>query len=138
MFSVTLCAFAQRPDVSMRPIISKAVDLIELIEDDHDMEIVRIEFDIVTNKTETYRTLYQGIDYTIVAFADDRVSDLDVRVYEYDDNEWTLVAKDNDASDVAVVSVTPDVSSTYKVVVSAYSFNQGYSAAHYGLIFFHE
>lgn len=131
-------AFAQRPDVSMKPIMAKAVDLIELIEDSYDQEIVRIEFDIVTDKKETYRTLYDGIEYTIVAFADDRVSDLDVRVYEMDGNEWTLVKKDSDSSDVAIVSLTPDVTSTYKIVVSAYSFNSGYSAAHYGIIIFHE
>lgn len=131
-------AFAQRPDVSMKPIMAKAVDLIELIEESYDQEIVRIEFDIVTDKKETYRTLYDGIEYTIVAFADDRVADLDVRVYEMDGNEWTLVKKDSDSSDVAVVSLTPDVTSTYKIVVSAYAFNSGYSAAHYGIIVFHE
>lgn len=137
LFSV-LGAYAQRPDVSMRPIMSKAVDLIELIEDNYDQEIVRMEFDIVTDNKETFRTLYEGIEYTVVAFADDRVSDLDVRVYAWDSGDWALVKKDSDSSDVAVVSLTPDETARYRIVVSAYSFNSGYSAAHYGIIIFHE
>ena len=99
---------------------------------------VRMEFDIVTDNKETFRTLYEGIEYTVVAFADDRVSDLDVRVYAWDSGDWTLVKKDSDSSDVAVVSLTPDETARYKIVVSAYSFNSGYSAAHYGIIIFHE
>lgn len=137
LFSV-LGAYAQRPDVSMRPIMSKAVDLIDLIEDSYDQEIVRMEFDIVTDNKETFRTLYEGIEYTVVAFADDRVSDLDVRVYAWDSGDWALVKKDSDSSDVAVVSLTPDETARYRIVVSAYSFNSGYSAAHYGIIIFHE
>ena len=131
-------ANAQRPDVSMKPILEKAVNLIELIEDQYDQEIVRMEFDIVTDSKETFRTLYDGIEYTIVAFADDRVADLDVRVYTWDSGDWALVKKDSDSSDVAVVSLTPDETARYRIVVSAYTFNSGYSAAHYGLIIFHE
>ena len=131
-------AQAQRKDVTMVPVLEKSLSIIDLIENDHDMEIVRLEFDIVKSSKDSYRTLTKNYEYTIVAFADDRVKDIDVALYKRVGNEWVQVASDNDNSDIAVMSYTPTETANYKVVVSVYAFNSGYSAAHYGLIDFHE
>jgi hypothetical protein len=131
-------AQAQRKDVTMVPVLEKSLSIIDLIENDHDMEIVRLEFDIVKSSKDSYRTLTKNYEYTIVAFADDRVKDIDVALYKRVGNEWVQVASDNDNSDIAVMSYTPTETANYKVVVSVYAFNPGYSAAHYGLIYFHE
>ena len=131
-------AQAQRKDVTMVPVLEKSLSIIDLIENDHDMEIVRLEFDIVKSSKDSYRTLTKNYEYTIVAFADDRVKDIDVALYKRVGNEWIQVASDNDNSDIAVMSYTPTETANYKVVVSVYAFNSGYSAAHYGLIYFHE
>ena len=38
-------AQAQRKDVTMVPVLEKSLSIIDLIENDHDMEIVRLEFE---------------------------------------------------------------------------------------------
>ena len=131
-------ARAERKDVTMVPVLEKSLAIIDLIENDHEMEIVRLEFDIVKKSKESYRTLTSNYEYTIVAFADDRVKDIDVALYKRVGNEWVQVASDNDNSAIAVMTYKPIETANYKVVVSVYSFNEGYSAAHYGLIYSHE
>lgn len=125
-------------DVSMIPVMRNSLDLIDLIENDYGMEIVRIEYDIVSSSKETYRTLSSDYEYTIIAFGDDRISDIDVELYRYNGSDWVLVKKDNDSSSRAVVTYTPSTTARFKVVVKAYSFKSGYSVGHYGLIFCHD
>ncbi|MBR5087695.1 MAG: hypothetical protein IKX31_11905 [Muribaculaceae bacterium] len=131
-------AHAYREDVSMVPILQKSLGIIDLIENDYENEIVRIEFDIVSTSKESYRVLTSDYTYTIVAFGDDRIKDIDVALYKWDGTDWILVKKDNDAEDVALITYTPRTTANYKVVVSAYSFYGSYTAAHYGLIYYHE
>ena len=131
-------AHAYREDVSMYPVLKNSVDLISYIEEDLDMEIVRIEFDIVQTSKETYRTLTSDYEYTIVAFGDDRIKDIDVALYRYNGKNWVLVKKDNDSDSKAVVTYQPSETANYKIVVTAYSFVRGYSAGHYGLIICHD
>ena len=53
--------------------------------------------------------------------------------------KWTvLIEKDEDTESVAVVSISPSTTAEYKIVMSAYSFEDGFDAGHYGLIVFHE
>lgn len=138
LLMLTNSAFAIREDVTMIPILKKSLDIIDIVENDNEMEIVRIEFDIVTDSKETYRTLTSDYEYTIVAFGDDRIKDIDVSLYRWNGEDWVLVKKDNDSKDIAVVSYKPRETATYKVVVSAFQYYRGYKAGHYGLIFFHE
>lgn len=131
-------ALAQREDVTMIPIMRKSLEYIDFLENKQDMEIVRIEYDIVTTEKESYRMMSDQYEYGIIAFGDDRIKDLDVRVYAWNGSDWALVAKDSDSSNVAAANVSPSSSGNYKIVVSAYSFNDDYTAGHYGLIIFHE
>jgi hypothetical protein len=103
-------------------------------------EIVRIEYDLVFTSKETTRNLSADWEYTLVAFADDGVKDLDIKVYTYDDllEKWTLVAEDNSAESFAIAVVKPPVDALYKVEVIVYQFHEGYDAARYGLMFVHD
>ena len=123
---------------TMSPIMSKGEDLVRYIEDELKMEIVRMEYDILRNTKTTTRVLSQGWTYTIVAFGDFRFKDIDVKVYRNYQGSWELVGKDNDASEIAVVNITPSYNEEYLIEISAYSFKPGYEVGHYGLIIAHE
>ena len=103
-------------------------------------EIVRIEYDLVFTSKETSRNLSSDWEYTIVAFADGGVKDLDIKVSVYDDllDEWTQVAEDNSVESYAIATVKPPADALYKVEVIVYQFNEGYTAARYGLMFVHD
>lgn len=123
---------------SMRPIMDKSESIVEMIEDDMDMEIVRIEYDILSTTKSTIRTLHDDYEYVIVAFGDYRFKDIDVKVYRKVDGYWTLIEQDTDASSVAAVTIKPSYTTEYKIEIKAYSFEDGYDIGHYGLIVAHE
>jgi hypothetical protein len=50
------------------------------------------------------RTFYRGNTYALVAGGDSRVRDVDIKVY---DENWRLIASDEDSSAIAVVQFTP-------------------------------
>jgi hypothetical protein len=108
--------------------------------DEAGQEIVRIEYDLVFTSKETTRNLSADWEYTLVAFADDGVKDLDIKVSAYDDllDQWTLVTEDNAVESYSIVTVKPPVDALYKVEVIVYEFNEGYTAARYGLMFVHD
>lgn len=108
--------------------------------DEAGQEIVRIEYDLVFTSKETTRNLSADWEYTLVAFADDGVKDLDIKVSVYDDllDQWTLVTEDNAVESYSIVTVKPPVDALYKVEVIVYEFIEGYNAARYGLMFVHD
>ena len=123
---------------SMAPIMSRAVDIMKLVEDDMNKEIVRMEYDILRTTKTTTRILSSGWTYFIIAFGDYRFKDIDIKVYRNVQGSWQLVGKDNDSSAVAIVTVTPQYEGEYLIEISAYSFESGYEVGHYGLIIAHE
>lgn len=123
---------------TMTPIISKGEEVVKYIEDELNMEVVRMEFDILRDTKTTKRVLSKGWTYTIVAFGDFRFTDIDVRVYRKRQGDWQLVDKDNDSSAIAVVGITPTYDEEYMIEISAFSFKSGYDVGHYGLIIAHE
>lgn len=122
---------------SMEPILARAEPLIEEIENEG-MEIVRMEFDIISTEKETYRTLYKDWTYGIVAFGDYWVRDIDIAVYEDVRGRWKLVEKDAENDDEAMVTIKPGRNQEYKIKISVYQFKRDYTVEHYGLIILHE
>lgn len=126
--------FDNAQGTSMMPILMKADPIIKSLEQSKS-EIVRLEFDIVTNhKKLSWRTLHQGVSYEIIAFGDYRVQDLDISIYRYRDNQWKLVEKDRKEDSYAELALTPDQTEEYRIEISVYQFKSGYKAAHYGLL----
>jgi hypothetical protein len=124
-------------ETSMAPILEVAVPIIETIEDEN-LEIVRMEFDIVGESAKaTYRYLHEGYEYAIIAFGDYRVKDMDVKVYKDVDGTWVEITKDEDIDATAIVTVEPSYTAQYMIEIQCYEFEAGYSVAHYGLIICH-
>ncbi len=125
-------------ETSMAPILEEAIPIIETVEGE-DLEIVRMEFDIIGETTKaTYRYLHDGWEYAIIAFGDFRVKDMDVKVYKDVDGSWVEITKDEDVDPMAVVTVSPSSTAQYMIEIECYEFEPGYSVAHYGLIICHE
>ena len=122
---------------SMEPIMAAAKPLVEEIEGGN-YEIVRMEYDLIFTEKSTYRTLFDGYTYGIVAFGDYRIKDIDISVYVKSRGNWKLFEEDAENDDVATVSIKPRIKEEYKIVISVYKFNKGYSVGHYGLMIFHE
>ena len=122
---------------SMEPIMAAAKPLVEEIEGGN-YEIVRMEYDLIFTEKSTYRTLFDGYTYGIVAFGDYRIKDIDISVYVKSRGDWKLFEEDTENDDVATVSIKPRIKEEYKIVISVYKFNKDYSVGHYGLMIFHE
>lgn len=134
----TLSSFAITRETSMVPILSDADDIVKLFEQEKDMEIVRMEFDILSTTKSTTRVLSKGWNYFIIAFGDYRFKDIDLKVYRNDNGSWTLVDQDNESNEFALVAISPEYNAEYKIEITAYSFKEGYNAGHYGLVIAHE
>jgi hypothetical protein len=121
------------------PIYKLGAQLVDQF-DNQESEIVRIEYDLVFSSKETTRNLSADWEYTIVGFADDGVKDLDLKIWVYDDllEKWTLVSEDSSVESFAIVTVKPPVDALYKAEIIVYQFNEGYTAARYGLMFVHD
>jgi hypothetical protein len=122
---------------SMEPILAAAKPLVEEIEKG-DYEIVRMEYDLIFDKKSTFRNLHDGWTYGIAAFGDYRIKDIDVTIYKKSRGTWKMVEEDAENDDVATVSIKPRQTEEYKIEISVYKFNKGYSVGHYGLMIFHE
>lgn len=106
--------------------------------ENRDLEIVRLEFDLVFDEKTSLRQLSRNWEYGVVAFGDYRVEDIDIYVYKDVNGEWVLLQKDEDAASKAVVIVDPTFDGTYMVKIMVYKFREGFNAARYGLLVFHE
>lgn len=125
-------------ETSMAPILEEAIPVIETVEGE-DLEIVRMEFDIIGESTKsTYRYLHEGWEYAVIVFGDYRVKDMDVKVYKDVDGNWVEITKDEDIDPMAIVTITPSYTAQYMIEIECYEFEPGYSVAHYGLIICHE
>ena len=140
LFFCTQNSFAQCVNgTKSMPLYKTGGELVQDL-DDKGMEIVRIEYDLIFSSKESYRKLYPDWEYIIVAFSDEGVKDLDIKVYEYDGIQDKYVLADMDTGDAnyAMVKVTPKAETTYKVEITITEFEEGFTAARYGLIYVHE
>jgi len=130
---------AKDPGTSMESIVAFFDVYVSYLEDSLAQEIVHLQGDIITDEGVTFsRFLYEGWAYGITAFADERVIDLDIKVYKDVDGDWVEIIKDAETDNTPVVTVEPTSTGKYLIELSVYEFAEGYDAAHYGLIIFHE
>ena len=138
LLAMTCNMYSGNYTTTMSPIMSKGEEIVKYIENELNMEVVRMEYDILRTTKTTTRILSQGWTYAIVAFGDFRFRDIDIKVYRNNQGSWQLIDKDSDANAVAVVNITPPYDGEYLIEISAYSFESGYDVGHYGLIIAHE
>jgi hypothetical protein len=137
MACMTTTANAQNK-TTIQDIHQKGTNLIEYLEEKHNQEIVRIEYDIVFTTKETTRVLSEDYEYQILGFADHRVEDLNITVYKMVGSEWIQVAQDTESDNTPMLTVKPTSTREYKIEVSVNKYKEGFSAAHYGLIICHD
>ncbi|MCA1964401.1 MAG: hypothetical protein LDL31_10690 [Prosthecobacter sp.] len=105
------------------------------------MTVEKLNYQVLLTQTDSVRhdtpstmtyTLTAGSFYKVIALGDnDRVADIDLKVYDENDN---LVGSDDDDTNVAEVNVSPKWTGKFKFVVDAYKMNSGYNDAFYGLV----
>ena len=124
---------------TMKGIMDDMTEYVYFLEDSLNQEIVHVQADIITNNGATFsRTLHEGWTYGIAAFGDWRIKDLDITVYEDVDGEWVEVISDNESDNHPVVTIEPYETNKYMVELTVYKWDEDYSAAHYGMLIYHE
>lgn len=137
----TMFTFAQSDDGrSMKPVMQTMWDVVCTAESNN-LEIVRIEFDIVNKDVpkESYRILTNAWTYRVGIFGDYRTADMDIEIWKQkSDGTYEFIEKDSKTDPIAFVDFTPTSTGWYKFVVKCYRFNEGYTSAHYGLLVLHK
>jgi hypothetical protein len=123
----------------MKGTMTDLTDYVYYLEDSLNQEIVHVQADIITQEGATLtRTLHQGWTYAIAAFGDWRIKDLDIKAYVDVDGQWNEVIADDESDNHPVVVVEPSENKTYLIELTVYKWEEDYSAAHYGLLIYHE
>lgn len=122
---------------SVRPLMSVVDPIIRMVEE-RNMEIVRMEYDIVSSQKESFRTLSSDWEYLIAAAGDYRIADLDLALYREVNGQWVEVASDLRPQKAATVTFRPPENGQYRVIVRATRFNEGFTVGRYALLFMHE
>jgi hypothetical protein len=121
----------------MMPIMGDALPVIKYIEDTMNVEIVRIEYDLIFDKKITYRTLYKGWKYGIVVIGDYRLKKINVHLYKYVNDEWKFLRSGKGDSYFSLVNEEPLEKGDYLMQITADEFEEGYKAGHYAIIIYH-
>jgi len=123
---------------SMMPIMGDALPVIEYIEDSLQVEIVRIEYDLLFTTKNSYRVLYKGWKYGIFAIGDYRIKRLSISVYKKENDEWKFISSSSTDKYTALSIIDQkDKNEEYAFQVKAEEFEEGYKAGHYALIIYH-
>ncbi len=124
---------------TMKNILIDMAGYVEFLEDSLEQEIVHMQADIITDEGKRFtRTLHEGWTYGVAAFADWRVADLDITVYKDVDGQWVEVQKDEQTDNTPSVIIEPSQTGVYMIELSIYEFSEEYTAAHYGMLIYHE
>ncbi len=124
---------------TMKGMMDDMAEYVYFLEDSLDQEIVHAQVDIITADGTTFsRTLHDGWTYGIAAFGDWRIKDLDINVYVDVNGEWVEVTADDESDNHPVVTVEPEQTNKYLIELSVYKWDEDYTAAHYGLLIYHE
>lgn len=137
LFLLPYLTNAQKEEISMKPILTDAGNYAKKIEMELGQEIVRMEFDIIQSSKSSFRVLSEKYEYGILAFGDFRITDIDIKVYKWANDQWNLIEKDESQDSNALVTINPLSTGEYRIDIIASKFEEGYDIGHYGLIIYH-
>jgi hypothetical protein len=141
LVSIAMCPGLLQADeyTTMKNMLIDLAGYVEYLEDSLQQEIVHLQADIITDEGKSFtRTLHEGWTYGVAAFADWRVADLDITVYKDVDGQWVEVQKDEQTDNTPSVVITPSQAGIYMIELGVYEFSEEYTAAHYGMLIYHE
>ncbi|MBQ4143808.1 MAG: hypothetical protein IJD43_10065 [Thermoguttaceae bacterium] len=129
MAGVNFC----QAQVSSVPILKNSVVVAMALEEKGAQLLHMNISDLEKGGASTYTArLASGSSYVVVAVGDDeRVQDLDLQVYDENDN---LVEEDNDSKNIAVAQVAPKWTGEFKCKVSGYRMS--HDDAFYAILIF--
>jgi len=120
---------------SLEPILYNAIEFLKVIEENQ-VEIVRLEVDILKEKAPryTFRNLYKGWKYMIIAIGDYRISNIKIEVYTTNKKKRTLIAQsDNTFNNKKSVMIEPQLEvEEYEIVIESLEGD-----GHYALLIAH-
>jgi hypothetical protein len=120
------------------PLYDQALKYIKDIES-RDLEIVRIEFDILSETQPqklTYRNISDQYTYDIYAYSDkDVIPSISIEVY---DNNQKLAAKSINENNISTVRLNTDSAQSYSIYVIANKFSESELSGPYILFITHE
>ena len=121
---------------SMMPIVDGLYETIATLEKEN-VEIVRVEFDIIFNKKTLIRKLSSKYTYGVMVYGDYKIKKIDVRILKKEGNKWQLHENGENNGSSSIVHIEPSETQSYKIEVEVAEFAEGYSSGHYGLIIIH-
>lgn len=122
---------------SLKPIMLDAEIVINKLEEEN-LEIVRVEVDILKDRKVASRTLYDNWEYGIAVVGDYRFEELDLKLYKRDGQEWVLVTEDiAENGKVGIITHKPEKTEEYKIEIIVVSHAADYTGGHYALFVFH-
>ena len=114
---LSISAFAQT--YSVLPIYQELQYYIQNLETEYKSQIIRLEVDITTGVSSSYRYLSADQTYTIVVLADrEKIADIDLTIYKNVNNRWIKVAEDTETEKMAVLNFSPEKSDIYKFEIT--------------------
>lgn len=135
-FAVSFNQAQSNKDISMKPILYDVLPIIDELEEHS--EIVRMEFDIITGEKTAKRNLASVWRYSITAIGDYRVEEIELEVGKMENGKYKSLGITNFNSKAATFEVQPDVSDEYIFTIRVPNFVEGYTAAHYCLLVYHD
>ena len=138
---VFLTPFILQADIytTMQEIVNTMEGYVIFLEDSLNQEIVHFQADIIGEDGKSFsRTFHEGWTYGITAFADWRVTDLDITIYKDVDGQWVELESDDAVDNHPTVTIVPSSTGIYLIELGVYSFAEDYTVAHYGMLIYHE
>ena len=149
LFIFSFFVYAQRPGneamneiTSIQRVLLQASESVLVAENDLSQEIVHLQVDLITGPEYKYafRTLHPGWTYTIYAEGQREMvldTDLKIKVYADDTNEWYDVIADETTKFGAIVQINPPKALRYAIGVKAAKYKSGWEGAHYFFMIMH-
>lgn len=127
---------------SIQRIMLQASEYVLACENDLQLEIVHLQFDLIIGNEwkYTYRTLSNYWTYVLYAEGEKgMVKDFDIKILKEDQyGDWNEVTSDTKGDFGGMVAVTPLISTRYAIGIKAAAYEEGLSGGHYFLIVAHK
>lgn len=125
---------------SVNTIFLKGVFTAQTLEEEG-LEIVRIEYDIISNSSKqklTVRRFSPNYKYYVLGFTDESIEGFKMNLYREMDDEWQVTqTKNSDENSIAIMEFDPPAAETFPVQFTVTDFANGANAGYFGIIVAH-
>jgi len=110
------------------------------LEDQKNMEIVNMTFDLLVNqgKKSVWRYLDPSFDYDVVVLGDRRINKIKLTVYKKDNPSGNWILVDEYSASQPQLRLDPQDFEQYEFTVTVDEFKTGEATGHFALILYHQ